>query len=103
MLTRVISERHNGQPETNVIGRVAARTSSCCALALSSETETETQTKTDLLDLCFGAFFSGVWLLLRLEGGSGVVQAGHGSLHPPLLNHRLQLTDALLVVSHLQR
>lgn len=62
-----------------------------------------TQTKADLLNLCFGAFFSRVWLLFRLEGGRGVIQAGHGALHPPLLNHRLQLTDVLLVVTHLHK
>ena len=70
---------------------------------LSSDAGTETETKADLLDLCFSGFFSRVWLVVRLEGGSGVIQAGHGALHPPLLNHRLQLTDALLVVSHLHK
>lgn len=68
-----------------------------------SDRNTETQTKADLLDLCFGAFLSRVWLLVRLEDSRGVIQAGHGALHPPLLNHRLQLTDALLVVTHLHK
>lgn len=117
VLTTMMLERQDGQPETNVNGRSAVHTSSCCALALSpeertgietesvlpSDAEAETETKADLLNLCFGTFLSRVWLLFRLEGGRGVIQAGHGALHPPLLNQCLQLTDALLVVSHLHK
>ena len=59
------------------------------------------ETGADLLNLCLGTFLYRVWLLLSLESGTGVIQACHGALHTPLLNDRLQLTDTLLVVSHL--
>ena len=61
------------------------------------------ETGADLLNLCLGTFLYRVWLLLSLESGTGVIQACHGALHTPLLNDCLQLTDTLLVVSHLKQ